>query len=179
LHWWSGHNPLLALGERQAWPETKRRHPCSITPRCSPSIAVIAALTNGRVSVSANPFAPRVELYADRDGDGAMGMMMGDNAISPGASVKFRAQLSGTVVADATYTVKVVKDGAAFGTFETKGSSPMVDFADTPAAGVRSYYRVTVEGPPTAYPQVPDSMVRSENMDGLSNPIYFNFDPTF
>jgi hypothetical protein len=36
-----------------------------------------------------------------------------------------------------------------------------------------------VEGPPTAYPQVPESAALSENMVGLSNPIHFNFDPNF
>jgi hypothetical protein len=36
-----------------------------------------------------------------------------------------------------------------------------------------------VEGPPTAYPQVPQSPALAGNMVGLSNPIYFNFDPNF
>ncbi|HOY79934.1 MAG TPA: CehA/McbA family metallohydrolase [Hyphomonadaceae bacterium] len=45
------------------------------------SDAVIAALTNGRVSVSANPYAPRIAFYADHNSDGAMDMMMGDNAL--------------------------------------------------------------------------------------------------
>src|SRR5687767_3515116 len=54
------------------------------------SQAVIDALTNGRVSVSANPFAPRVEFYADMDQDGKHDMMMGDNAKSTGKPVKFR-----------------------------------------------------------------------------------------
>lgn len=143
------------------------------------SQAVIDALTNGRVSVSANPYAPRVEFLADRDADGVMDMMMGDNAAATGKPVTFRVQLAGAIPPNAVYTVKVVKDGAAFGTFETSGDTPTADFTDTPASNGRTYYRVTVEGPPTAYPEVPDSQQRSGNMIGLSNPIYFNFDPAF
>jgi hypothetical protein len=56
--------------------------------------AVIDALNNGRVSVSSNPFAPRVEFFADINQDGKMDMMMGDNAKSTGKPIKFRVQLS-------------------------------------------------------------------------------------
>ena len=143
------------------------------------SQAVIDALTSGRVSVSANPFAPRVEFYADRDMDGRMDMMMGDNAKPTGKPVKFRVEVTGDTVAGAAYTVSVVKDGAKFGTFQATGAKPVAEFTDTPALSGRTYYRVTVEGPPTAYPQVPESTARSGNMVGPSNPIYFNFDPNF
>jgi len=54
-----------------------------------------------------------------------------------------------------------------------------VEFTDTPAALGRTYYRVEVTGPSTPYPQVPGSTALSGNMVGLSNPIYFNFDPNF
>ncbi|GGA96531.1 CehA/McbA family metallohydrolase [Puia dinghuensis] len=142
--------------------------------------AVVDALTNGRVSVSANPFAPRVEFYADLDRDGKMDMMMGDNAKANGKPVTFRVQLSGNTVPGATYTVKVVKNGDDFDSLKiTGGNTPFVEFTDTPATLGRTYYRVTVEGPPTPYPQVPGSMALSGNMVGLSNPIYFNFDPNF
>jgi hypothetical protein len=143
------------------------------------SQAVVDALTNGRVSVSANPYAPRVELYADLDQDGKQDMMMGDNAKSTGKPVRFRVQLVGNTVPGASYTVKVVKNGSELGTFEATGSTPAVEFTDTPETLGRSYYRVVVEGPPTAYPEVPESMPLSENMVGLSNPIFFNFDPNF
>nr|WP_255551335.1 CehA/McbA family metallohydrolase [Granulicella sp. dw_53] len=143
------------------------------------SQAVVDTLTGGRVSVSANPYAPRVEFYADLDQDGKMDMMMGDNTKSTGKPVKFRVQLTGNTVPTASYTVNVVKDGNKFGTFQAIGKIPMVEFTDTPALLGRTYYRVTVEGPPTAYPQVPESMAMSGNMVGLSNPIYFNFDPNF
>lgn len=142
--------------------------------------AVVDALTNGRVAVSANPYAPRVEFYADLDQDGKMDMMMGDNAKSTGQPVKFRVQLTGTTIAGATYTVHVVKDGDPFNTLQaTGGKTTMVEFTDTPKALGRTYYRVAVEGPPTAYPQVPGSMALTGTMVGLSNPIYFNFDPNF
>lgn len=54
----------------------------------------------------------------------------------------------------------------------------MAEFTDTPSADGRTYYRVQVEGP-TPYPEVPESEQRSGNMVGLSNPIFFNFDPNF
>jgi hypothetical protein len=143
------------------------------------SQAVVDALTNGRVSVSANPYGPRVEFYADLDQNGTMDMMMGDNAKSTGKPVKFRVQLTGTVAPDAHYTVSVVKNGDPFTTVQATGKIPTAEFTDTPAAIGRTYYRVVVTGPPTAFPQVPGSMALSGDMVGLSNPIYFNFDPNF
>jgi hypothetical protein len=141
--------------------------------------AVVDALTNGRVAVSANPYAPRVEFYADLDLDGKMDMMMGDNAKSTGKPVKFRVQLTGNTVAGASYIVRVVKNGNPLSNLQATGKVPTVEFTDTPQTLGRTYYRVEVEGPPTAYPEVPESMALSGNMVGLSNPIYFNFDPNF
>lgn len=142
--------------------------------------AVVEALTNGRVSVSANPYAPRAELTADLDGDGRTDVMMGDNARPTGMPVRFRLQLVGAAIpADAVYAVKVVKDGQPFGTFEAKGSSPVVEFTDAPAAQGRTYYRAEVEGPSTPYPQVPGAASFSKPMVALTNPLFFNFDPDF
>jgi len=141
--------------------------------------AVVDALTNGQVSISANPYAPRVEFYADLDQDGKTDMMMGDNIKSTGRPVKFRVQLSGNTVADSAYTVKVVKNGSSFGTFKTTGKTPVYEFTDTPDSTGRTYYRVVVEGPGTDYPQVPQAKALNGNMVGLSNPIYFDFDPNF
>ncbi|AMR34583.1 histidinol-phosphatase [Mucilaginibacter sp. PAMC 26640] len=143
------------------------------------SQAVVDALSNGRVSVSANPFGPRIEFYADINQDGNMDMMMGDNTLSTGKPVNFRIQLGGTTIPDGVYTVKVIKNGGPFKTLTAKGKIPAAEFEDTPEATGRTYYRVVVEGPQTAYPQVPGSMALSGNMVGLSNPIYFNFDPNF
>jgi hypothetical protein len=141
--------------------------------------AVVDALSNGRAAVSVNPFAPRVEFYADLDQDGRMDMMMGDNAKATGKPVKFRVQLAGNTVPGAAYTVSVVKNGDNFGSFQASGKTPMIEFTDTPALSGRTYYRAEVEGPPTDYPQVPESMALSGNMVGLSNPICFNFNPNF
>jgi Predicted metal-dependent phosphoesterases (PHP family) len=141
--------------------------------------AVIDALTNGRVSVSSNPYAPRVEFYADLDGDGQMDMMMGDNTKSPAQPVTFRIQLSGKIAPEATYTVNVIKNGKPLDTLKLSGNTPFITFQDTPAAEGRTYYRTEVEGPTTAYPEVPKSTELSGTMVGLSNPIYFNFDPNF
>jgi len=141
--------------------------------------AVVDALTNGRVSVSSNPYAPRVEFYADLDQDGRMDLMMGDDAQATGRPVAFRVHLSGHMDPDAVYTVKVIKNGAEFGRFKMTGAAPSVDFSDTPPTATRSYYRVEVHGPQTPYPEVPLSAILSGDMIALSNPIYFNFDPNF
>lgn len=141
--------------------------------------AVIDALTSGRVAVSSSPYTPRVEFYADVDGDGKPDAMMGDNIRSTGKPVTFRVQLTGKTVSDGAYTVHVVKNGNPFKTIEMTGAKPFMEFTDTPGATGRTYYRVDVNGPPTDYPQVPKSMALSGNMVGLANPICFNFDPNF
>jgi hypothetical protein len=141
--------------------------------------AVVDALTNGRVSVSANPYAARVEFFADIDADGKMDLMMGDNIKSTGKPVKFRVQLDGKLTPDSTYTVNVIKDGRDFGKYKLTGKNPVIEFTDTPLLRERMYYRLTIEGPATNYPQVPGSMTNTGRMVALSNPIYFNFDPNF
>ena len=109
-----------------------------------------------------------------------MDMMMGDNVKSTGKPVKFRVLLMGNTVAGASYTVRIIKDGNPFSTLQAiGGKTTMAEFTDTPKTLGRTYYRVEVEGPPTAYPEVPGSTALSGNMVGLSNPIYFNFDPNF
>lgn len=143
------------------------------------SQSVVDALTNGRASISANPFAPRVAFYADLNNDNTMDMMMGDNMKAPTKTVNFVVQLSGEIENSATYTITVIKNGSAFRTYEVNGSEPEVAFKDIPDATERTYYRISVEGPITPYPQVPGSMDMSDNMVALSNPIYFNFDPDF
>lgn len=137
--------------------------------------AVIAALDNGRASVSSNPNAPRVELYADLNRDGVMDLMMGDNTAPPGTPVDFRVDLVGVGAAVLPYTVTVIKNGGEFASFNVLPTAPSVSFTDTPAAEGRSYYRVQVEGQQAAYPQIPAAAALSANMIGLSNPIYFNF----
>lgn len=141
--------------------------------------SVVDALTNGRVAVSANPYGPRVEFYADLDQDGKMDMMMGDNARATGRPVTFRIQLTGNAAAAGGYTVNIVKNGDPFKTMPMTGNMPQAEFTDTPSAVERTYYRVEVTGPQTDYPQVPGSMKLSGDMVGLSNPIYFNFNPNF
>lgn len=139
--------------------------------------AVIAAIGRGRVSVSANPFAPRVELTADVNGDGKPDMMMGDNAPAPAGPVRFTVRLSGTREAGA-YHVRVVKNGDPF-TMLDIGADGTVGFTDTPDAKGRSYYRVEVEGPQTPFPGLDNYLKVAGPMVALSNPICFNFDPNF
>jgi len=140
--------------------------------------AVIDALTNGRVSVSANPYSPRVEFYADLDNDNKMDMMMGDNTKATGKPVKFRIQLTNITV-PGDYTVRVIKNGNPYDTLKVTDKTPAIEFTDTPVAVGRTYYRVMIEGPVTPYPQVPESMNLNEHMVALSNPICFNFDTAF
>ncbi|TAJ52803.1 MAG: histidinol-phosphatase [Nevskiaceae bacterium] len=138
--------------------------------------AVVEALDAGRVAVSANPNAERVELRADTDGDGEMDRMMGDDAVADGQPVTFRVDLvGGTQGLLPLYQVRVVKDGAEFGSFPVVGRS--LEFTDTPVAGQRSYYRVEVSGLPSAYFMAPLSSLLSTGTIGLSNPIYFGFHP--
>jgi hypothetical protein len=141
--------------------------------------AVVEALTNGRVAISANPRDPRVELTADRDGDGRPDMMMGDNALATGRPVRFTVRLVGGGVADAAYHVRVIRNGEKFGEYDASAARPVVTFDDTPPAHQRSYYRVEVRGPQAPYAEVPKATALSGDMIGLSNPIFFGFDPNF
>lgn len=142
---------------------------------------VVDALTNGRVSVSSNPYGPRVEFYADLNDDGKMDMMMGDNAKSAGKPVKFRVQLARNTVPGGKYKVNIFKNSSnRWQSLDmTDADGLYAEFTDTPSAQNRTYYRVTIEGPVTPYPQVWQSMKLSENIVGLSNPSFFNFDPNF
>lgn len=147
------------------------------TARTKP--AILKALEQGRASISSNPYNPRVELYADTNGDGQFELMMGDNAIPSGDPVTFEVRLSGGGIPGAAYGVRVVKNREEFGTFVTDAATNSVRFIDAPARDARSYYRVEIEGPQAPYPEVPNSMAQSQNMVALSNPIYFNYDPDF
>ena len=140
--------------------------------------AVLKALEQGRASVSANPFNPRVELYAHMDGS-TQDLMMGDNAIADGRPVSFEVRLEGGGIPGANYAVRVVKNRETFADLVTDATTRTASFTDTPDANERSYYRVEITGPQAAYPEVPNSMAQSEKMIALSNPIYFNYDPDF
>ncbi len=140
--------------------------------------AVVAALTQGRVSISANPFAPRVEFIADLDQDGSTDMVMGDNRVAPGDAVTFHVALVGGEIGAAPYSVNIIKNGAVFQTSKLDGARSL-SFTDTPDAAGRTYYRVEIRGPVPPYPQVPNAQLVAGDLIGLSNPLYFNFDPNF
>jgi len=137
--------------------------------------AVVQALTAGRVAISATSASARVEFSADLDADGEADLMMGDVGRASGQPVSFRVDLADDGNPLGVYSVRVIKDGAEFGVFRTAGSS--VSFTDTPPADARSYYRVEVQGLPAPYPQVPGAVLLAAGTVGLSNPIYFNFQP--
>lgn len=140
--------------------------------------AVVAALTQGRVAISANPFAPRVEFSADVDRDGSTDMVMGDNLAAPGGAVAFRVDLVGGAPGAEPYALTIIKNGAVFQTAKLEATRSL-SFTDTPDASGRTYYRVEVRGPVPPYPQVPNAQLVAGDLIGLSNPLYFNFDPSF
>ena len=142
-------------------------------------LSVLQAMAAGRASVSSNPFNPRVELVADHDGDGVMDMMMGDNVIPTGGPVTFEVRLLGGGITGANYRVRVIRNREEFTTLITDATTRSVQFTDVPAVGERNYYRVEIEGPQVPYPEVPNSMAMSQNMVALSNPLYFNYNPSF
>lgn len=133
------------------------------------------AMEAGHMSVSANPYSPRLEFAADTDDDGAFDMMMGDNQRASTKPVTFKVQLVGNGAKDRPYKVRVIKDGAEFQVLNTDPSTGGVEFTDTPRAEERTYYRVEVYGKKNQYPEVGYSSLIGGNMVGLSNPIYFNF----
>jgi len=137
---------------------------------------VIDALTEGHSSVSASPYAPRVELTAVIDGEERHEAMMGDKITASGKPVTFHVRLVGGSIVWAQYQVQVVKNGEPLTQIAINADRPEGSFVDSPAAGTRSYYRVEVQGPQTAYPQVPMAAGITGTMVALSNPIYFNFD---
>lgn len=141
--------------------------------------AVLRALEQGRGSVSSNPFNPRVELFAWFEGAEENVLMMGDNAEATGSKVTFEVRLSEGGIAGANYAVRVIKNRDFLCDAITDAQTRIARFEDVPAAGERSYYRVEITGPQAPYPEVPNSMLQSENMIALSNPIYFNYDPDF
>jgi len=141
--------------------------------------AILRALEQGKASISANPYNPRVEFYADLDGDGVMDMMMGDNAKPSGQPVTFEVRLVGGGIPGANYAVRVIKNRDPFASLITDATTRSVQFTDTPGIDERNYYRVEIEGPQAPYPEVPNSMAQSLNIIALSNPLYFNYDPGF
>lgn len=139
--------------------------------------AVLRALEEGRASVSANPYAPRVELSAQTS-DGAT-ISMGQNGAATGAPVTFTVTLTGGGYPGTDYKVRIVRNRSEFALLDVTDPAGSLTFEDTPPAQGRSYYRVEILGPQTPYPAVPHSMARSGDMVALSNPVYFNYDPAF
>lgn len=140
--------------------------------------AVVKALNDGRVSISANPFAPRVEFSADLDRDGRADMIVGDNNDVTGKAIDFQVALVGGTNTAQSYTINIVKNGEPFQSFKLDDKRS-VSFTDTPERSGRTYYRVEVRGAVAPYPQVPNASLVAGDLVALSNPLYFNFDPSF
>lgn len=114
--------------------------------------AVLKALNKGRVSIGANPFAPRVEFSADLNGDGRADMIVGDNADSTGKAIDFQVALVGGGNTAQSFTINIVKNGEPFQSFKLEEKRSL-SFTDTPAQSGRTYYRVEVRGAVQPYPQ--------------------------
>lgn len=176
----------LPEGEEQATPQSMEATANSVgTPTtwvfagARTGDAVIEAIEAGRVSISASPSAPRVELTADLDADGAPDLMMGDNVVASGQPVRFEVRLAGER-APGVYRVRVIRDGGELSVLDLDGAATdRVGFTDVPATGSRTYYRVEVRGPQLPFPALVNWQRVAGNMVALSNPIYFNFDPDF
>lgn len=162
-------NSFQALGNYVGTPTTW------VFARERSATAVVEALNNGRVSISANPYSPRVELTADVDADGVADAMMGDNIAASGQPVTFRVEMVGAGAALLPYRVDVIRDGAALTSLTIAPGQSAVTFSDTPAPDQRHFYRVEVQGAPALYPEVPGSLAVGGLMVALSNPIFFNF----
>jgi hypothetical protein len=57
--------------------------------------AILSGIAEGKVSISYSLDAPRLELIADKDGDGVFGTMMGDSLVSDGALIDYKVVLAG------------------------------------------------------------------------------------
>lgn len=140
--------------------------------------AVVKALTEGRASISANPFAARVEFSADFDRDGRADMQVGDNTRWTGGAIDFQIALVGGADDVPFYTANIVKNGEPFQSLKIDKTRRLL-FTDTPERVGRTYYRVEIRGVVPPYPQVPNASLVAGDLVAISNPIYFNFDPDF
>lgn len=139
--------------------------------------AVIEALGQGRVSVSVNPNAPRLNLLADVSGDGEPDLMMGDNVAATGEPVRFLLRLDNLPLLPGVYTATVIRDGSEFGQYILTPGQRELSFTDTPSRDARHHYRVVLTGVPSFFPEAPASSLLATNTVALSNPVYFNFAP--
>lgn len=137
--------------------------------------AVMAALGNGRVSVSVNPNAPRITLLADVTGDGEPDLMMGDNVRATGEAVTFIVRLDNLPRLTGPYTANLIRNGSNFGQFTFAPGQQELRFSDVPPVSGRSYYRILLTGLPSLFPEAPASSLLALNTVAHSNPIYFNF----
>jgi hypothetical protein len=135
--------------------------------------AIIDALHAGHVSVAYQPYADRLELLADADGDGAFEAMMGDE-IPAGNPTTFCVGVSGAYRRESgmengpCYTVIVYKNGEVFTRIRIRayvGEAAM--FVDTPQDG--DFYRAVLRGSPRV--GILQRIVLGRTL-ALTNPIY-------
>jgi hypothetical protein len=93
-----------------------------------------------RTMVARSPYAPELELTADRDGDGVFESTVGDR-IPIGGTVRFRVAVSRGKGAK----LEVVKNGQVFQKIDVTSASFEATFSDAPTT--RSWYRVNLYEP--------------------------------
>ena len=136
--------------------------------------AVLDALKEGAVSISYAPTSERIELAADRDGDGGYETLMGDNLPADGKTIRFKVTIVGYRPLLANYGVTIFKNGAVLKAYSGLAVSETISFEDTPDAGQRSYYRVEVTGTTPEAPLIATTLYGQ--YVGMTNPIYVGFD---
>jgi hypothetical protein len=137
--------------------------------------SVVEAFGNGRVSISVNPKAPRLEFYADLDGDGVPDLMMGDNARATGEAVTFIVRVENAGLLSTPLAIDVIRNGEQLQTLFALPGERELQFTDTPSLDGQTYYRLIANGVPPPFPAVPVSSLLAGTLVALSNPIYFNF----
>jgi PHP domain-containing protein len=135
--------------------------------------AIINALRAGHTSVAYQPYADRLELLADVDGDGAFEAMMGDE-IPAGNPTTFCVGLSGAYRRESGMgngphcTAIVFKNGEIFARIPMRANAgDAATFVDTPHDG--DFYRAVLRGPPQV--GIIQRLVLGRTL-AVTNPIY-------
>lgn len=135
--------------------------------------AILDAIRQGHVSLAHQPYAGRLELLADADGDGHFEAMMGDS-IPSGNPTTFCVGVVGPYRTERGLgrgqrsKCFVYKNGEVFATFTLRANDEeLVTFVDTPEPG--DYYRAVLRGAPAV--GIVQAFILGRTL-GLTNPIY-------
>jgi hypothetical protein len=133
--------------------------------------AVLAALDAGRITLSYDPAAERIELRADADGDGDFEAAIGDNLEPVDGPLPLRVDISGFRLGE-QYQLIVYRNGEVWR--ETTTDQPQTVIVDEDGPGSRAYYRAEVRGE-IAY-QPASLALLYQDLIGYTNAIYVGYD---